>query len=150
MKNYYHFALVINFILLFAIMIGCSPKQVQSPPEDFKPTYIEGTVWYRNPIDSTLVRYPYVTVSAWRHGTGKGLAETKADGAGNYCIEVPLGSFKVDLRVWGLQRLRGTGYICKGSENDIDLGTTSKQCGGNCIRIDIMTDCNEYIPRHHY
>ena len=148
MKNYYRFALVIYSIFLFLITFGCSRTQIQKAPESPETTCIQGTVWYRTSTDSTPMRYPYATVTAWRHGTDQGLAETKADGAGNYCIEVPLGDYKVDLRVWGLKRLGGTSYTCKGSEENIDLGTTSKKCGENCISIDIITECGEFQPSY--
>ena len=146
MKNAYPSALVACFILPCAIALGCSPVHVQSPPKDFQPTCIQGTVLYRTPGNSTPVPYPYARVSAWRRGAGQGLAETKTDEAGNYCIEVPLGDFTVDLRVWGVNRVGGTSYTCKGSENDIDPGTIRKECGEDCVRIDIVTDCDEFRP----
>ncbi len=133
-------------MFLFFIAFGCSGPQIQKPPETVETTCIQGTVWYRASTDSTPMRYPYATVTAWRDGTDQGLAETKADEAGNYCIEVPLGDHKVDLRVWGLKRLGGTNYTCKGSEESIDLGTTPKKCGEDCVSIDIITECGEFQP----
>lgn len=147
MKKSHRSALMTCLILLSSsIAVGCSPVQVQSPSKDFEPTCIQGTVLYRTPANSTPVPYPYAGVNAWRHGTGQGLAETKTDGAGNYCIEVPLGDFTVDLRVWGVNRVGGTSYTCKGSQNDIDPGTIRKECGEDCVRIDIVTDCDEFRP----
>jgi len=149
MKNHDRFGLVIGFALLFSITVGCSSVQVPTPPEDFEPTCIQGTVWYRTPNDATPVRYPHARVSAWRHGTDQGLAETIADSGGNYCIEVPLGDSGVDLRVFGLLRLSGKGYMCKGSKENVDPGETSKRCGEDCLEIDILTECQEFQPRYH-
>lgn len=149
MKNDYRFGLVISLILLLSITAGCGHRQIQDLPEDFVPTCIQGTVWYRTPTAPTPVPYPYARITAWRHGTDRSLAKTKADKAGNYCIEVPLGGFGVDLRVWGMKHLPSISYTCKGSEDDIDLGTTSKECGEDCIRIDIITDCQEFHPPWH-
>ena len=149
MKKYYRFALVISSILLLSIAAGCGHSQIKGLPEDFMPTCIQGTVWYRMSTDPTPVPYPYARITAWRHGTDQPLSETKADEAGNYCVEVPLGESGVDLRVWGVKRLRGTGYTCKGSENNIDAGTASKRCGEDCVKIDIITDCEEFQPPYY-
>ena len=149
MKNYYRCVLVIHIMFLSFITFGCSGAQIQKPPESFETTCIQGTVWYRAPTDSTPMRYPYATVTAWRHGIDQGLAEVKADEAGNFCIEVPLGDLTVDLKVWGVRRLGGRSYTCKGSEENIDLGTTSKKCGEDCTSIDIITECGEFQPPYH-
>ncbi len=147
MKNYYRFTLVLSFIFLFTIAVGCAPKQIQPLPEDFEPTCIQGTVSYVSPIDSTLVPYPNVKVTAHRHGTDQALAETTTNKAGNYCIELPMGDFEVDLRIWGLVPLSGTQYLCRGSADKINLGSTSKKCGEDCIKVDITTDCKKFYPR---
>ena len=149
MKNDYHFALRATLSLTFLLMFWCTPVPVQRPPEEFVPSCIQGTVFYRTPADSTPMPYPFATVSAWRHETEQGLAETQTDGQGNYCIEVPVEDFRIELRVWGLQRLEGTTYTCKGSVDNIDSGTNEKRCGEDCLTIDITTDCEEYhLPRH--
>jgi len=132
MKDHYRFALMVFFILFFSHTVGCSHTQIQKPPEALGTRCIQGTIWYRTPGDSTPVRYPNAAVTAFRHGTEEGLAETKADGAGNYCIEVPLGDFTVDLKVWGMQRLERKSYTCKGSELNIDPGTGPRKCGEEC------------------
>jgi hypothetical protein len=62
---------------------------------------------------------------------------------------VPLGDFKVDLRVWGVQRLDKTSHTCKGSADDVDIGTVPRECGEECIRIDIIADCQEFQPSYH-
>jgi len=147
MKNYYRVAFVINVVLLFTIAFGCGPKQqIQPLSEDFAHTCIRGTVSYRNPIDSTQAPYPSVKVTAWRHDTNQPLVETQADSAGSYCIEVPLADFRVDLRAWGLVDLDNRSYTCSGSQDNIALGTTSKKCGEDCLKIDIVTDCSEFTP----
>lgn len=97
----------------------------------------------KNPIDSKQVPWGGVTVNAWRHGKDLALAETKTDSDGNYCIEVPVGDSRVDLRVWGMERMEGTSYICDGSVQNIDPGKTPKKCGENCFKTDIMTQCHE-------
>lgn len=149
MKDNCCFGLLVGLFLVFATHFGCAPVEVQRPPEDFEPTCIQGTVWYRTPDASSPVPYPYARITAWRHGTEQPLAETKAGEAGSYCIEVPLGE-RVDFRIWGLQRLRGMTYTCKGSEEAIDPGTTSEKCGEDCLTIDIMTDCGEFQPLRRY
>jgi hypothetical protein len=147
MKNTYLLALATCLILLFAVTVGCSPKQIPSFPEGVETTCIHGTVWYLSPIDSTQNRYPNATVAAWLHEKDQPIVDTKTDESGNYCIEVPLGNFGVDLRVWGTNHLQRDIYICDGSKDNIDIGTSSKKCGGDCIEIDVIAECRKYIPR---
>lgn len=146
MNKRYLFVLMTTFILLPAVIAGCSSTPVPSPPKGTEVTCIQGTVWYSNPADGKKVPYPQVTVAAWVHGTNDPIIDTKTDGSGNYCVEVPLGDFSVDLRVWGLQRISRTDYTCKGSANNINLGKTSIRCGGDCINVDIVTECKEFRP----
>jgi hypothetical protein len=136
--------------LFFLVLVaGCSSVDVQTLPENFEPTCIQGTVWYRNPQDGTRVPYPSAQLTAWRHGTRQALAETKADERGNYCIEVPVEEPGIDLRVFGIIRLSGRGFSCKGSQQNVNPGTTVKKCGEDCIRIDITTECREFDPAYH-
>jgi hypothetical protein len=146
MKDHYCFPLMVSFILLLSLTVGCSHTQADKTPESLETTCIQGTVRYRTPDDSTPVRYPFATITAFRHGTDEGLVETKADGAGNYCIEVPLGNYTVDLKVWGVQRLERKSYTCKGSELNIDPGTAPRKCGRDCVKVDILTECGEFRP----
>jgi hypothetical protein len=132
-------------IFVLSLTFGCGSVQIKSPPQDFEPTCIQGTVRYQTPTGSSSVPYPYARITAWQHGTDQPLGETEADGAGKYCIEVPLGA-QVELKIWGVQRLQGETYTCKGSEENIAPGNISKECGGDCIRIDIITDCGEFQP----
>ena len=148
MKNDYPLTLVATFILILAITGGCAPKQVPSAPKDAKPACIQGTIQYRSPFDSTTAPYANVKVTAWRDDTDQALGEVLADRSGNYCIEVPLGESRVDLRIWGLVDFSGTHYICKSMRNDVELGTTSKKCGGgDCIKVDVMAECHEFYPK---
>jgi hypothetical protein len=135
---------MIPVCFLLIALFGYASGQVQQPSGASGTACIRGTVSYRNPVDSKEVPYPGVTVSAWVHGEKKGLAETKTDGAGNFCIEVPVGEYKLDLRVWGLERFEQQNYICEGSAESITLGAGSGKCGsGNCIRADIKAECRE-------
>jgi hypothetical protein len=132
------------------MMTGCGSVHVGTPREDFELSCIQGTIWYRSPVDGTMVRYPDAQISAWRHGEeDEGLAETRADSAGNYCLEVPLGEPGVDIRVFWFLRLSGKSYRCRGSKEKVDLGQSPKTCGEDCITIDIITDCQEFEPRRH-
>ncbi|MGE5843039.1 MAG: hypothetical protein ACM335_12205 [Deltaproteobacteria bacterium] len=96
-----------------------------------------------SPIDSKPVAYAGVSVNAWRHDKDVGLVETKTDSSGNYCIEVPVGDFRLDLRVWSMERMEGKSYICQGSVQEIDPGKTSKRCGEDCFKTDISAQCEE-------
>jgi hypothetical protein len=107
---------------------------------------IRGTARYRSSADTTQVPYPHAKITAWRHGTKEGLAETRADRRGRFCIEVPLG-VEVDLRVWGLEEIGGTSFVCRGSANKVDPGVRAGRCGGDCIQVDIMTECTDQIPK---
>jgi hypothetical protein len=144
MKRHHRFILA-GFMILFLSALGCGPSKTQVPSKSVAPACIQGTVWYVSPIDTSKVRFAYAEVNAWRHDTNQPLAKTKADKQGNYCIEVPLGDYRVDLRVWGLRPLRGKDYTCKGSKDHIDLGATSKRCGADCTKVDIVTECREYV-----
>jgi hypothetical protein len=148
MKNSCLFALVIGLIFFVGIL-GCAPKQIPSFPEGVETTCLKGQVWYRNPIDSAQVRYSNATVTAWHHENDKPIVDTKTDKRGNYCMEVPLGDFSVDLRVWGTKYLKDSTYVCDGSEDNIDMGSTPKKCGEDCLEINIMTDCRKFVPRRH-
>ncbi len=139
------FVLGMYLLVLSTLIFGCAPTQVKRTPDDSEPACIQGTVWYRPSADSNPIPYPFAAITAWRHGTDQPLGETRTDGAGNYCIEVPIGE-QVDLRIWGVQRLQGTSYTCKGSEDNINPGTTLNECGGNCTRIDVFADCGEFEP----
>jgi hypothetical protein len=97
----------------------------------------------KNPVDSKQVAYGGVMVNAWRHDKDLALAESKTDSDGNYCIEVPMGNFRVDLRVWGTERIEGKSYICQGSLQDIDPGKAAKRCGEDCFKADISAQCEE-------
>jgi hypothetical protein len=100
-------------------------------------------VWMKSPIDSKLKAYAGVSVNAWRHDKDLALAESKTDSEGRYCIEVPVGNFRVDLRVWGMERMEGESYICQGSVQDVDSGKTPRRCGEDCFKTDITTQCEE-------
>ncbi len=132
-------------LLVSQAAVGAPPKGAPERSESGT-ACIRGTVWYRSPGDTGRVPYPRAKVTAWRHGTREGLAETRADGKGQYCIEVSLGA-EVDLRVWGLEDFGGTSFICRGSADKIVLGTGAERCGGDCIQVDIMTECTDQIPR---
>jgi hypothetical protein len=107
---------------------------------------IRGTVSFKHPVEAKEVPYPGVTVSAWVHGEKKGLAETKTDRAGNFCIEVPAGQSNVDLKVWGLERFQQQDYICEGLAAGISPGPGTGKCGGeDCTRTDIKAECRERI-----
>ena len=137
-------SLLMSLILVFFQAAAAAPPEDDSKPSET--TCIRGTVWYRSPGDTGRVPYPRAKIAAWRHGTQEGLTETRADGRGRYCLEVPLGEV-VDLRVWGFEDFGGTSSICKGSVDGIELGTEAEKCGGDCIQVDIMTVCTDQIPR---
>jgi hypothetical protein len=143
--------IMIPFCLLLIALFGCASGQVQPPSGTSGSACIRGTVSLRNPVDAKEVVYPGVAVSAWVHGEKKGLAETKTDGAGNFCIEVPAGDYKVDLRVWGLEHFAQENYTCDGSTENITLGSGPGRCGsGNCIRADIQAECKERFERRRW
>ena len=132
---------------LLVFCLGCGAPQLQSGPVDSVKTCIQGKVWMKSPVDSKQGAYAGVSVNAWRHDKELALAETKTDGDGNYCLEVPVGDFRVDLRVWGMERIEGKSYICQGSVQDIDPGKTPKRCGEDCFKTDILTQCEERADR---
>ena len=146
MKRNDHFAQVLGFILLSAVIAGCGPREIERPADSLGSTCVEGTVWYRGSTHPDLVRYPFAKITAWRHKTDSPLGETQAGKSGSYCLEVPAGDFKMDLRIWGLQRLGKLSYTCNGSVNAIELGTNAMRCGEECIKLDIVTDCRKFIP----
>lgn len=147
MRPKYPSVLILMLIVGATFVFGCTPKQIPSLPEDIETTCIQGAVLYKSPLDGKEVPYAGATVGVWVHDTEQGLTETKTDASGNFCIEVPLGDFKVDVRVWGMTRLENKTYICKGSADNIDLGNIPRNCGtGDCLTVLISADCNEYIP----
>jgi hypothetical protein len=137
-------AVVISVLI---IHFGCAPNQTVEVPAGSERACIQGTVRYRSPIDSAEVPYANTTINAWRHDTDQALVETKADQAGNYCVEVPLGEYTVDLRVWGLERFEAQNYVCQGTVDNVDLGNTPAQCGGDCINVDILAECRKRLER---
>ena len=132
---------------LLVVCLGCGAPQLQGGPTDSVKTCIQGKVWMKSPIVSKQVAYAGVSVNAWRHDKELALTETKTDGDGNYCLEVPVGNFRVDLRVWGMERIEGKSYICQGAVQGIDPGQTPKRCGENCFMTDILTQCEERADR---
>jgi hypothetical protein len=138
-----------GLLVVVAVIMGCAPKQVATFPEDMETTCIQGTVRYLSPVDSTPVGYPNATITVWLHEVEKAIIDTKTDKSGIYCIEVPLGDFKIDLRVWGMIRLAGNSYICNASKDMIDLGQTAQKCGGDCMRIEIDAECTKFYPKRY-
>jgi len=139
--------LVLMLVVGAAFIFGCTPKQISPLPEGIETTCIQGSVLYKSPVDGKEVPYAGATVGVWIHDTKQGLTETKTDARGNFCLAVPLGDFKVDVRVWGMIRLEHKAYICKGSADNIDLGNLPGKCGtGDCLKVMISTDCSKYIP----
>jgi hypothetical protein len=133
-------------ILLLVILGGCAPPPSTGVGGDMVATCVQGRVSYQSPIDASSVPYPSATVSAWKKDAEKPLSEARTNQGGNYCIEIPIGDFRVELRVWGLVFLEGTNYICQGSESNFDPGKTSLSCGEDCKVVDIVTECKERIP----
>ncbi len=143
----YSSVLVLTLLVGTACAFGCAPKQTSPLPEGIETTCIQGTVLYKNSVDGKEVPYAGATVGAWLHDMEQGLTETKTDARGNFCLQVPLGDFKVDVRVWGMTRLEQKIYISKGSADNIDLGSIPKNCGsGEFLKVLISAECNEYIP----
>ena len=150
MRNSYLTAFALTFVLFSIMGVGCGPEQQVQPPkpiEYLEPVCFKGTVRYRHPEDSNPVPFSNVKVTAWRHNETKNpFAETMANAAGNYCLEVPLGEYGVDIRVWGMVNLGSKSYTCTASENDIKLGKTRKKCGEDCTKVDLLAECKEFIP----
>ncbi|UCB48193.1 MAG: hypothetical protein JSW56_13730 [Deltaproteobacteria bacterium] len=150
MRNSCLTVFVVIFVLFFMTTIGCGPEQQVQPPKPIKylePVCIQGTVQYRLPDESNLVPFANVKVTAWRHNeTRNPFAEAMADAAGNYCLEVPLREYGVDIRVWGMVNLGNKSYTCTASENDIKLGKTTKKCGEDCATVNLVAECKEFIP----
>jgi hypothetical protein len=143
-------ALILIFVLFFMTSFGCGPEQqVQpsKPNEYLEPVCFQGTVRYRNPSDEQPVPFAHVKVTAWRHNTkDQPFAEAMADAAGNYCLEVPLGDYGIDIRVWGMVNLGNKSYTCTVSANDIKVGKTKRKCGEDCATVDLLAECKEFIP----
>jgi hypothetical protein len=138
-------------VALLLLLTGCAPQQKQLPPASHKAsTCIQGIIWMKSPLSASPAPLGQAKVTAWRHGTDEPLGEAVADPKGNYCMELPLAGFRVDLRAWGLVGVRGKNYTCKASVNNIDVGSSPRKCGGDCIRIDVMTECGEYDPARRY
>ena len=133
----------VSTCVLLVSCFACGAPQIQGGTIDSVKTCIQGKVWMKSPIDSKQVAYAGVSVNAWRHDKDLTLSETKTDSNGTYCIEVPVGNFRVDLRVWGMERVEGKSYICQGSVQDVDPGKTAKKCGEDCFKTDILTQCEE-------
>ena len=135
-------------ILALSIALGCTTKQATAPSVGTEVACIEGFVRYRSPIDSAVLPYGNGTITAWRHDKDQALTETKADQDGKYCIEVPLGDYTVDLRVWGLERFETQNYTCQGSADNIEIGKRPGKCGGDCMTVEILAGCKERVePR---
>ncbi len=139
--------LFVSACALLACCFGCGAPQIQDAAADSVKTCIQGKVWMKSPIDSKQIPYAGAGVNAWRHDNDLAVSETKTDSDGSYCIEVPVGDFRVDLRVWGIERIERTSYICKGSVENIDPGKTPKTCGQDCFKVDILTQCEERTDR---
>jgi hypothetical protein len=146
MRKVIFFVLRISVILSFVFIFACSSAPKKGSPAYTEPVCIQGTVWYQTSEQSFHVRYSEARIYALNHETEELLAETKTDKGGNFCIEVPQGSFKIDLRVLGEEYFEGKSYSCKGGENKIDIGSKSMRCGEDCIQVDIMIMCKEIMP----
>jgi hypothetical protein len=143
-------AFEISLILSLATVMGCGPEQQVQPSkplEYVEPVCFQGTVQYRLPEKSNIVPFANVKVSAWRHNeTKKAFAEAMTDATGKYCLQVPLGDYGVDIRVWGMVNLGSKSYTCTASQDDVKLGKTSRKCGEDCITADLVASCSEFKP----
>ena len=131
-------------VLILLTLLSCAPKPFEGVSGNSTITCIQGRVSYKNPIDASLTPYAGATISSWEQGTDRGLSEARTNKTGDYCIEVPVADFKVDLRVWGSVFLEGTTYLCQGSAGDIDQGKHSTSCG-DCKVVDIVATCKERV-----
>ena len=150
MRNPYGVPLILTFTVCLMMAVGCGPEQQLKPSKAIEygePVCFQGTVQYRLPGESNLVPFANVKVTAWRHEeTKKAFSEAMADATGKYCLEVPLGEYGVDIRVWGMVNLGNKSYTCTASEDDIKLGKSTKKCGEECATIDLITECREFRP----
>ena len=150
MRKSYQVALILTFIFCFLMAIGCASEQQVQPPKPIKyaePVCFQGTVHYLHPSDSQPVPFANVKVTAWRHDeTKKPFAEAMANATGKYCLEVPLGDYGIDIRVWGMVNLGNKSYTCTASEDDIKLGKTTKKCGEDCATVNLIAECREFKP----
>jgi len=143
-KGYY---LAYGCLILFFIILGsCAPTPSPKLDGEMGATCVQGRVSYLSPVDASSVPYPSATVSAWKKDSEKPLSEARTNQGGNYCIEIPIGDFRVELRVWGLVFSEGTNYICQGSESNFDPGKTPLSCGADCKVVDIVTECKKRVP----
>jgi hypothetical protein len=143
-KDYF---LAVGFIILLLVILGgCAPPPSTGVDGDMDVTCVQGRVSYQSPIDASSVPYPSATVSAWKKDAEKPLSEARTDQRGNYCIEIPIGDFRVELRVWGMVFSEGANYICQGSKSTFDPGKTPLSCGEDCKVVDIVTACKERVP----
>lgn len=140
---------VLIFVTLLAMLAACGTPSQAPVSQAVDTRCIQGTAWYKSPLDGSQVRYPKVKVAAWRLDAEKPLIEAQTDQNGDYCMEVPYGDYDVAVRVWGtLPVLRKT-YLCNGSQEGIDLKASGKKCGGECMKVDIFTECKEFVPSKH-
>jgi hypothetical protein len=150
MRNAHGVALILASIFSFLMAIGCASEQQVQPPKPIKyaePVCFQGIVQYQLPGESNLVPFANVKVSAWRHDETKNpFAEAMAEAAGKFCLEVPLGDYGVDIRVWGMVNLGNKSYTCTTSEDDVKLGKTTMKCGEDCITVDLVASCSEFMP----
>ncbi|VBB41343.1 exported hypothetical protein [uncultured Desulfatiglans sp.] len=148
---------VVCMILLLAVFPVCglaqpeSAAQPQSAPSSNAMACVKGAVFYRSPVDAGLAPYAEVTVSAWRTGTEEGLGEVKTEADGRFRIEltVPEGG-RIDLRVWGAQRIGGTGYYCRGAAEGLLVGGASPASEDGCIEVEIVAECQDRVPHRFH
>ena len=142
--NKRHYSALGIIVLAFITLLSCAPKPFEGISSDATMTCIQGRVSYKNPIDGSLTPYPGATISSWDQTADKALSESRTNQAGDYCIEVPVADFKIDLRVWGSVFLDGNTYLCQGSAGNIDQGKHATSCG-DCKVVDIVATCKERI-----
>jgi hypothetical protein len=142
--NRRHYSALGIIVLILPTLLSCTPKPFGGISSDSTITCIQGRVSYKNPIDASLTPYAGATISSWDQSADKALSEARTNQTGDYCIEVPVADFKIDLRVWGSVFLEGTTYLCLGSAEDIDQGKHATSCG-DCKVVDIVATCKERI-----
>jgi len=143
--NKRHYSALGIIVVVCITLLSCAPKPFGGVGSDATMTCIQGKVSYKHPIDASLTPYPGATISSWDQTSDKALSEARTNQVGDYCIEVPVADFKIDLRVWGSVFLKGTTYLCQGSAEDIDQGKHAASCG-DCKVVDIVAACKERIP----
>jgi hypothetical protein len=139
------------FLLLSLLpaLSGCRTGGAVSPPTAKKIWCVTGVASYRTPDGGVSVPLANARITLWCPLRGEAVAETRTDAKGRYRIQTGTSTDRPQLQVWGMRFLNQVNYLCTATV-EAPMPAAAAQKADGCFRLDVVTDCREFIPTSPY